>query len=71
LRGMTLHMYNTLWRKTSENLISNNVQYPTITEIVHRVTGYDTAIAAFNSGTLTTEHIAEIERLGMLESTTQ
>ena len=63
--------YNVLWRNASEAFRQNGLTYPQITKVVFEVTGYDTAIAAFNSGTLTIEHIAEIERLGMLESTTQ
>ena len=65
---MTQAEYNVLWRNASEAFRQNGVEYPQITKAVFQVTGYDTAIAAFNSGTLTIEQIAEIEKLGILES---
>ena len=65
---MTRNEYNVLWREASDKLRQNGVQYPQITAAVNKVTGYDTAISAFNSGTLTVEHIAEIQRLGILSA---
>ena len=67
---MTRNEYNVLWQNTSEILRQKEVSYPQITAIVNKVTGYDTAISAFNSGILTAEHIAEIERLGILSTAT-
>lgn len=64
LSTMTKAEYNTLWREASEGLRAKGIGYSQMMRIVNEVTGHDTAISAFNAGTLTKQHIAEITNRG-------
>ena len=62
--------YTQLWRQTNNELKELGLSYQQVTEIVYKVTGHDTAIAAFRSGELQPKHFAEMKSLGMLNGTT-
>jgi hypothetical protein len=66
---LTQVQYNELWRDTSEQLIKKGIEYQSLMTLVHEVTGHESAIKAFKSGSLTKEHIEEIKRIGMLKAT--
>jgi hypothetical protein len=65
--GLSKTEYTALWREASEELRTKGIEYHDLMSVVNEVTGHNTAISAFNSGTLTKQHIAEIKRIGMLK----
>ena len=69
--SLTKEEFDLLWAKVTHTVRKNNIQYKVLSKSVHAVTKHDTAISAFNSGSLTKEAIEEIERLCILEGSTQ
>ena len=56
--------YNTFWREASEELRAKGLEYNQIMGIVREVTGFDSAVKAYNSGSFTKEHIETISKMG-------